>query len=154
MVVSVGTTWSVSHSTGGSPSLSLMPLAYVINVDQRLVVITGDTRTPANGRTCWVACWRMRRQPGFGFLRDLRGATAPVDAATVVRLMAVVRRFWPHLQPSRAAIVTPFHADAAALVALAVADTEVLPFRLFSSYDEAIEWLRQVTSDATRAAAE
>jgi hypothetical protein len=121
-----------------------MPLAYLIDVDQRLVVITGeyadaDEWADLLGRVLADPL----RQPGFGFLRDLRGATVPVDAATVVRLMAVVRRFWPRLQPSRAAIVTPLHADAAALVALAVADTEDLPFRLFTSYDEAMEWLRQ-----------
>jgi hypothetical protein len=121
-----------------------MPLAYVIDRDQRLVVITGEYAeasewTDLLGRVLSDP----RRQPGFAFLRDLRGATTPVDTATVIQIMAVVRKFWPHLQPSRAAILTPVVADAAALVAVAVADTERLPFRVFKSYDEAIQWLHQ-----------
>src|SRR4030095_13853389 len=84
-----------------------------------------------------------RRQPGFAFLRDLRGATTPVDTATVIQIMAVVRKFWPYLQPSRAAILTPIDVDAAALVAVAVADAERLPFRVFTSYDAALQWLHQ-----------
>ncbi len=121
-----------------------MPLAYVIDRDQRLVVITGEYAEASE----WADLLGRvlsdpRRQPGFAFLRDLRGATAPVDAATVIQIMAVVRKFWPHLQPSRAAILTPINVDAAALVAVAVADTERLPFRVFKSYDEAIQWLQQ-----------
>jgi hypothetical protein len=121
-----------------------MPLAYVIDRDQRLVVITGEYAeasewTDLLGRVLSDP----RRQPGFAFLRDLRGATTPVDTATVIQVMAVVRKFWPYLQPSRAAILTPIDVDAAALVAVAVADAERLPFRVFRSYDEAIQWLHQ-----------
>jgi hypothetical protein len=121
-----------------------MPLAYIIDRDQRLVVITGEYAEASE----WADLLGRvlsdpRRQPGFAFLRDLRGATAAVNAATVVQIMAVVRRFWPHLQPSRAAILTPIDVDAAALVAVAVADTERLPFRVFKSYDDAIQWLQQ-----------
>jgi hypothetical protein len=43
----------------------------------------------------------------FAFLRDRRDATTPVDAATVIGIMDVVRRFWPLLQPRRAAVLTP-----------------------------------------------
>lgn len=120
-----------------------MPLAYLIDLDQRLVVITGeyseaDEWADLLGRVLGDP----RRQPGFAFLRDLRDATTPVDTSTVMQIMAVVRKFWPHLQPSRAAILTPHDVDAAALVAVAVADTEYLPLRVFKSYDEAIQWLQ------------
>ena len=121
-----------------------MPLDYVVDSDQRLVVITGEYAAPSE----WADLLSRvlddpRREPGFAFLRDLRGATTPVDTATVIQIMAVVRSFWPHLQPSRAAILTPLEVDAAALVAAAVADTEDLPFRVFTSYDEAIQWLQE-----------
>ena len=121
-----------------------MPLAYVIDRDQRLVVITGEYAEPGE----WTDLLGRilsdpRRQPGFAFLRDVRATTRPVDAATVIEIMAVVGKFWPHLQPSRAAILTPVDVEAAALVAVAVADAERLPFRVFQSYDEAIQWLHQ-----------
>src|SRR6185503_7444119 len=66
-----------------------MPLAYVIDRDQRLVVITGEYAkasewTDLLGRVLSDP----RRQPGFAFLRDLRGATTPVDTATVIQIMA------------------------------------------------------------------
>jgi hypothetical protein len=120
-----------------------MPLAYLIDPDQRLVIITGEYAAPEE----WAELLARvladpRRQPGFAFLRDLRGATTPVDTTAVVQIMAVVRKFWPHLQPSRAAILTPRDVDPAALVAVAVADTEHLPFRVFKAYEEAIQWLR------------
>jgi hypothetical protein len=125
-----------------------MPLAYVVDPMQRLVVITGEY---ANAEEWTDLLGRVLADPkrgaGFAFLRDLRGATKPVDAAAVVQIMAVVRKFWPQLQPSRAAILTPLDVDAAALVAVAVADTERLPFRVFKAYDEAIQWLRQGDDD-------
>jgi hypothetical protein len=81
------------------------------------------------------------RQPGFAFLRDLRDATVPVDAATVVGIIEVVRTFWPLLQPSRAAILTPRQFDTAALTAHALADAQQMPLEAFTSYEAAIEWL-------------
>ena len=121
-----------------------MPLAYLIDPDQRIVVITGEYAKSDDWADLLARILAdPRRQPGFGFLRDLRGATTPVDAAAVVEVMGVVRKFWPHLQPSRAAILTPHDVDAAALVAVAVADTEHLPFRVFKSHDEATQWLRE-----------
>lgn len=83
-----------------------------------------------------------QREPGFAFLRDLRGATTPVDAVTVVGIMQVVRQFWPLLQPSRAAILTPRQFDSAAMTAHAIADEKYLPLKIFSSHEEALEWLR------------
>ena len=120
-----------------------MPLAYAIDVEQQLVTITGEY---ADAREWHELLARIltdpRRKAGMGFLRDLRGATKPVDAETVVGIIAVVRRFWPELQPRRAAVLTPLQIDTAALVAHAVADAEHIPLRTFTSYDEAMAWLR------------
>jgi hypothetical protein len=120
-----------------------MSLAYEIDVGQRLIVITGEYSDADEWRTLLAtALSDPRRQPGFGFLRDLRSAMTPVSADTVVRIMDVVRRFWPQLQPSRAAILTKHDEDPAALVAHALADAQQLPIRAFNSYDEAMAWLR------------
>ena len=121
-----------------------MPLAYLLDLDQRLIVITGEyAKADEWADLLGRILSDPRHQPGFAFLRDLRGATTPVDAAAVVQIMAVVRQFWQHLQPSRAAILTPHDVDPAALVAVAVADTEHLPFRVFKSHEEATQWLRE-----------
>jgi hypothetical protein len=121
-----------------------VPLTYVIDPDARLITITGEYA----GADEWQALLARvladpQRQPGFAFLRDLRGATQPVDAAAVVGLMDAVRRFWPLLQPSRAAVLTPREFDPAALAAHALADTHGLPLRTFREYESAIAWLRE-----------
>ena len=121
-----------------------MPLTYVIDPDARLITITGEYA----GADEWQALLARvladpQRRPGFAFLRDLRGATTPVDAAAVVGLMDAVRRFWPLLQPSRAAVLTPREFDPAALAAHALADTHELPLRTFREYESAIAWLRE-----------
>ena len=79
--------------------------------------------------------------PGFAVLRDLRNATTPTDASSVVRAMTVVRKFWPHIQPSRTAILTREDIDPAALVASALADAHGLPLQIFRSVDAAMRWL-------------
>ena len=93
-----------------------MPLTYTIDPDEQLVTITGEYSDASE----WTALLTRVLQdpalrPGFGFLRDLRTATTPVDASTVVGLMDAVRRFWPLLKPSRAAVLTPRDFDPAAL---------------------------------------
>ena len=119
-----------------------MSLAYAIDADARLIVITGEYADADGWRELLAAVLHdPRREPGFAFLRDLRQATTPVDAATVIGIMEAVRRFWPLLQPSRAAILTPREFDTAALTAHAIADTDHLPIRMFTSYDAALEWL-------------
>lgn len=120
-----------------------MALAYTIDAEQRLITISGEY----SDADAWKALLSRvlhdpRCEPGFAFLRDLRGATAPVDAAMVVRIMEAVRGFWPYLQPSRAAILTPREFDPALLGAHALADTHHLPVRMFTSYDAAVEWLQ------------
>jgi hypothetical protein len=121
-----------------------MSLAYEIDEDERrLIVITGEYSEAAEWQSLLARVLAdPRRRPGFAFLRDLRAAINPVHADTVVQIMDVVRRFWPQLQPSRAAIVTKHTEDPAALVAHALADTQQLPMRTFNSYDEARAWLK------------
>lgn len=119
-----------------------VPLVYTIDVAERLVTITGEYA----GADQWNDVLTRiqhdpRYQPRSAFLRDLRGATEPVDAATVVEIAKVVRRFWPILHPVRVAILTPLEADRAALVAQALADAEHSPVRMFKNYDEAMAWL-------------
>lgn len=121
-----------------------MPLSYHIDTERRLVTITGEYADD----TEWRALLRRigddpAHQPGFAFLRDLRSARHPVDASTVMRIVAVVREFWEELRVSRAAIVTPRDRDAPAVVAHALAQEQEIPLRAFTSYDAAIEWLRE-----------
>ena len=123
-----------------------MALDYHIDPDDRLITITGEYA----GAEEWQALLARVLQdpqlrPGCAFLRDLRGATAPVNAAAVVGLMDAVRRFWPLLQPSRAAVLTTREFDPAALAAHALADTHGLPLRMFGDYDSAMAWLREGT---------
>jgi hypothetical protein len=120
-----------------------MPLTYTIDPDEQLVTITGEYSDASE----WTALLTRILQdqalrPGFGFLRDLRTATTPVDASTVVGLMDAVRRFWPLLKPSRAAVLTPRDFDPAALAAHALADSFGLPLKMFTTYESAIDWLK------------
>jgi hypothetical protein len=119
-----------------------MPLDYTLDPHQRLITITGDYAEPAEWRQLLE---RMladpARAPGFAILRDLRGSSTPIGTPSVVALMTVVHHFWPLLQPSRAAILTPREFDPAAMVAHALADTHGLPMQVFNSMDAAMEWL-------------
>jgi hypothetical protein len=121
-----------------------MPLAYTIDTNQQIITITGEYAEASEWRELLGRILAdPQRRPGFAFLRDLRAATTPVDTQTVVAIIEVVRRFWPQLQPSRAAIVTPLNVDPAALVAHALADAQHLPLQAFNSYDSALEWLQE-----------
>ena len=119
-----------------------MSLSYDIDADRRLITITGEYADAAEwNRLLTAVLDDPALQPGFAFLRDLRGATHPVEPATVVGIIDVVRRFWPKLQATRAAILTPRDVDPAALVAHALADAQHLPLQVFRTYEEAIAWL-------------
>ena len=119
-----------------------MPLTYTIDPTQRVITILGEYADADEWKTLLARVLNdPRRQPGFGFLRDLRGASTPVSADTVVGIMEVVRRFWPLLQPARAAVLTPRDVDTAALTAHAIADASDIPLRVFSVYENALEWL-------------
>jgi hypothetical protein len=128
-----------------------MPLAYAIDEAQRLITITGEYAAADEWHELLSRILSdRRRKPGFAFLRDLREATTPVDAATVVGIIDVVKRFWPVLQPSRAAVLTPLKVDPAALVAHALADAQHIPLRTFTSHEEAMQWLEHGTAKPTR----
>jgi hypothetical protein len=119
-----------------------MALSYSLDAERKLITITGEYAEADE----WAALLARigadpALAPGFAFLRDLRGAQRPVTAAAVVALMEAVRRFWPILEPSRAAVLTPREFDAAAMAAHALADSYALPLKMFTSYDAAIEWL-------------
>lgn len=119
-------------------------LVYTIDPDQRLITIAGEYAGPDEWKRILSRVLSDPRcQPGFGMLRDLRGATTPTDAETVVEVINVVREFWPKLQLSRYAVVTPLNMDPAALVAQALADREDIPMRIFTTCEEAMQWLRQ-----------
>jgi hypothetical protein len=119
-------------------------LVYTIDSDQRLITIAGEYAGPDEWKSILSrVLGDPRCQPGLLMLRDLRDATTPTNAETVVEVLNVVREFWPKLQLSRYAVVTPLSMDPAALVAQAIADREEMPMRIFSTCEEALQWLRQ-----------
>jgi hypothetical protein len=82
-------------------------------------------------------------RPGLAFLRDLRRSTHPVSPETVVGIIAVVRELWSQLGVRRAAMVTRPGIDIPAMVAHALAEVEQIPLKVFTSYDEALQWLAE-----------
>ena len=124
-----------------------MPLAYTIDPTLRIITITGEYAGADEWRALLVRVLNdPQRKPGFAFLRDLRSATTPVTAATVVGVMDVIRQLWPQLQPAGIAVLTNLEVDPAALTAHAIADAEDIPLKVFRSYDDAVEWLRRGVS--------
>jgi hypothetical protein len=120
-----------------------MALSYTIDEAEQLVTITGEYSAAREWQDLLGRILAdPRRRPGFAFLRDLRQAAHPVDAATVVGIISVVRQFWPQLRPRRAAILTRNDVDPAAMVAHALADAENLPLQAFNSHEAAMAWLR------------
>ena len=131
-------------TTEHRPRYSTVPLAYRIDEQKKLVTITGDYAEPAEWRAL-LARVRSdpRLRPGFGFMRDLRYSTPPVDAQAVMGIIAVVRQMWAALGVRRAAMVTRPGIDVPAAVAHALAEDENLPLRAFTSYDDAVGWLAE-----------
>jgi hypothetical protein len=119
-----------------------MALAYRIDAD--IVTITGDYAESGQWMALLGAIARdPAYRPGASFLRDLRGSAHPVSAEAVIGIIAVVRTFWARLGVRRAAIVTgPVESDPA-VIAHALADAEDIPLQAFTSYDDAVAWLRQ-----------
>lgn len=121
-----------------------MPLSYAIDSEKGIVTITGDYAEAAD----WHALLsNVARDPayrrGFSFLRDLRASTHPVGVETVVRIIAVVRRFWDQLGVRRAAILTRPGIDSPAVVAQALAEDAHMAMDVFTAYEDAIAWLRR-----------
>jgi len=120
-----------------------MALDYQIDAVDRIVTITGDYTDGAGWRTLLTAvAGDPDYRRGFGFLRDVRSSEHPVDAATVMGIIAVVREFWDVLGVTRAAILTRRTVDNAAVMAHALAEEEHLAIRAFNSYEDAVRWLQ------------
>lgn len=121
----------------------LMPLAYRIDAGLRIVIITGDYAEPAEWRTLLGAVLHdPEYQRGFSFIRDLRASEHPVSAQSVVGIIAVVREHWEKLGAHRAAIVTRPGVDMPAVMAEALAEDEQIPLRAFTSFEDALAWVR------------
>lgn len=124
--------------------VSRMPLSYSIDPAQGIVTITGDYADAAEWRVLLTAVGRdAAYRRGFSFIRDLRSSEHPVSAQTVIGIMAVVREFWGQLGVRRAAIVTGHSIADPAVIAHALAEESHIPLRAFSSYDDAVRWVRE-----------
>ena len=120
-----------------------MALSYSIDSSRQIVTITGDYTDASGWRTLLEAVAAdPAYQRGFGFIRDLRASDHPVDATTVIGIIAVVREFWDVLGVRRAAMVTRLRVDTPATVAEALAEDQRVALRAFTSYDEAVAWVR------------
>jgi hypothetical protein len=121
-----------------------MHLTYCIDVETKIVTITGDYADADDWRALLTAVSvdpQYRR--GFSFLRDVRQSAHPVSAETVMGIIAVVREFWGRLGVHRAAIVTRPGVNNPAVIAHALADDQQIPLRTFPSYDDAMRWLQE-----------
>jgi hypothetical protein len=121
---------------------AIVALAYAVDAERRLVIISGEYASAPE----WLKLvGNVLRDPevkaGFSFLRDLRGAVGVPNAAMVVSVLQVVRRFWPTLTPIKGAIVTDMRTDSAALITEALSGSHDLPIQVFTSYEAALEWL-------------
>jgi hypothetical protein len=121
-------------------------LDYIVDPIERLITIVGEYGEAADWRALLTRMLHDSRiQPGFAILRDRRAAPTPVDIDVVVAVMDAIRRFWPHLQPSRAAILISRECDPIRLAAYSLAQACGLSVVAFTSYDEARRWLREGT---------
>lgn len=140
--------FAIAHGVRRNARTQAPPVAaldYSIDVAARLVTITGQIATVEEWKDLLVRILQdPQLQPGFAFLRDRRGAIASTDVGTtVVAIVDATRRFWPHIQPSRAAILVSRKSDAGAAAAHALAEAHGFCVKAFTSYEEAIAWLRQ-----------
>jgi hypothetical protein len=121
-----------------------MRLKYELDAARGLVTISGDYSGPEEWRALLGSVARDAGfRAGLNFVRDLRGSEHPVDARTVVGIMTVVREFWDRLGVRKAVIVTKPGVDFPAMMATALAEEPTLPFRAFTSYDDAMTWLAE-----------
>ena len=121
-----------------------LTLNYIVDRQEQLITIVGEYGEAAE----WRALLRRmlhdpRIQPGFAILRDRRSAPTPADVEVIVGVMDAIRRFWPHIQPSRAAILISRECDPIRLAAYSLAQACGLSVATFTSYDEARRWLRE-----------
>jgi len=119
-------------------------LDYAVDRLERLITVVGDYGDAAEWHALLTRMLHDPRvQPGFAFLRDRRGAPTPVDIDIIVGVMDAIRRFWPHIQPSRAAILISHECDPIRLAAYSLAQACGLSVAAFTSYGEARRWLRE-----------
>lgn len=117
-------------------------LDYVIDPAERLITITGDYATGEEWKRLLARAFHdPRLERGFGLLRDLRHTRRPVDHATTVGIVDAIRRFWPLLQPSAVAVLTPDDFDPGTLHHLA--GLYRLPVRAFTAHHTAVAWVRE-----------
>ena len=129
-----------------------MGLSYSVDDDLNLVTITGEyADAPEWERVLERILTEGRSRPGCVILRDQRGGTRPVDAATVIAIMDVVRRYWDKIGVRRAAVVMPTNFDPPALIAQALAEDHDMPIRAFQSADDAVDWLTDPAGAEPRA---
>jgi hypothetical protein len=120
-------------------------IEYRIDSPRRLIIVTGGYATPEE----WTALLARliadpERRPGFGYLRDLRSVPGDANVDAVKAVVAVFRQVWPQLELSRAALVTGAAIGAAA-VAQVLATEQEMPLEAFTSYADAVDWLRDGT---------
>ena len=124
----------------------VQPLDYLIDPEERLVTIVGEYGDAEEWKALLTHILHdPLLKPGFAFLRDRRGAPTPVDPDVIVAVMDAIRRFWPHIQPSRTAILITPHCDSIRLAAYSLAESCGLSVRTFTSYIDARDWLLEGT---------
>ena len=121
-----------------------MSLSYSVDSTARIVTISGDYAGVEDWMRLLTTIAVDPNCPrGCAYLRDLREGTVPTDADTLVAVMDSIGKAWQAVKPRRAAILTREGDDITAQVADALAGARKLPVRAFTSYDEAIRWLRE-----------
>ena len=121
-----------------------MALSYAIDPVEGLVTITGDYADAPEWRRL---AGEISRDPdyrrGMSFIRDVREASNPETDEGILAVMQVVREVWTPLGVRAAAIVTQGKMEPRALMAFALAQDERLAVDVFTSYEDALRWLRR-----------
>ena len=121
-----------------------MPLSYSVDPTAGIVTISGDYAGVEEWMRLLTTIAVDPHCPrGCAYLRDLRDGTVPTDAATVASVMESIGKAWQAVKPRRAAILTREEDRITAQVTGALADAQKLPIRAFTSYEDAMTWLRE-----------
>jgi hypothetical protein len=118
-----------------------MPFNYTIDSTLGLVTLVFHGADTAAWKILLSRVYHdPRRQDGSALLCTVCSADPP-DAATVLDVIDTLQRFWPLLQPSRAAVLTSADFDSAALNGRAAERDRLMPLRVFNSHDSALRWV-------------
>jgi hypothetical protein len=122
-----------------------MPLNYAFIGNESIIAITGDHATPTELAHLLAKITRDSRCVGreCAILRDRRQTSEPVNVPAILGTVDVIRQFWAEGKLGRIAVVMREGDDIPAQLAEALADSRQIPWRAFSSYDAALEWLRE-----------